>query len=281
MKLTSEKHILPYFKKFKDIKKIKKLDILKWQNELNAKDLSYKTKSKIRTYLVSVWKFGQRYFDIETDPITSVEPFRRTEAQKEMLFWTEEEFKCFISTVDDIVYRVFFSFLYLTGCRKGEALALRWKNIDFTKKTARIEKSITRRFDKAKHPTAKYLETLPKNIYSIRTVDLPQSLICLLQDYKMSNNYVEEYFVFAGDLPLAHSSLQRAFDKGIQKSNVKRIRIHDLRHSHASILIGKGLDVVSVAKRLGHSNIEETLNTYSHFLPQNKEKILQAIDIEI
>ena len=97
----------------------------------------------------------------------------------------------------------------------------------------------------------------------------------------MSNNYVEEDFVFAGDLPLAHSSLQRAFDKGIQKSNVKRIRIHDLRHSHASILIGKGLDVVSVAKRLGHSNIEETLNTYSHFLPQNKEKILQAIDIEI
>lgn len=281
MKLTSEKHILPYFRKFKDVRKIKKLDVLKWQNELNAKGLSYKYKSKIRTYLVTVWKFAQRYYDIETDPITGVEPFRRTEGKKEMLFWTEDEFKQFICNVDDIIYKTFFSFLYLTGCRKGEALALRWSSINFKQKTARIDKSITRRFNKDKHPNETYLETLPKNIYSIRTIDLPQSLISLLQTYKSTKDFTEDDFVFAGKSPLAPSSLQYAFDKGIAKSSVNRIRIHDLRHSHASILIGKGLDVVSVAKRLGHANIEETLNTYSHFLPQNKDKILKAIDIEL
>lgn len=281
MRTTAEKHILPYFDKFKNLTDIKKLDILKWQNRLNELNLSYKYKSKIRTYLVTVWKFGQRYYDVETDPISGVESFRRTEAKKEMLVWTEEEFKKFIDCVDDIVYRCLFSFLFMTGCRKGEALALRWKDIDLKNKTARIEKSITRRFDKSKHPDAAYLETTPKNIYSVRTVDLPQSLCDLLYAHKWCDCCEEDEFVFGGAAPLPNTTIARAFEDGIKKSGVKKIRIHDLRHSHASMLISKGLDIVSVAKRLGHANIEETLNTYAHFLPQNKEKILNAIEIKL
>lgn len=281
MRTTCQRHILPYFEKFASVNEIKKLDILKWQNTLNEQNLSYKYKSKIRTYLVSIWKFGQRYYDIETDPISGVESFRRTEARKEMQVWTEQEFSAFIDATDDIVYRCLFSFLYLTGARKSEALALRWTDIDLENKTARIEKSITRRFDKVKHPGVSYIETTPKNIYSVRTVDLPQSLTNLLAAYKWCDSCNDNEFVFGGEEPLANSTIARAFDEGIKKSSVKKIRIHDLRHSHASILIGKGLDIVSVAKRLGHANIEETLNTYAHFLPQNKEKILNAIEIKI
>lgn len=279
MRTTWQKHIMPYFAKFKAVQEIKKLDVLKWQNELNAQNLSYKYKSKIRTYLTTIWKFGQRYYDIETDPISGVEPFRRTEGKKEMQVWTEEEFKQFIATIDDIIYRCLFSFLFLTGCRKGETLALRWKDIDLEKQTAQIEKSVTRRFNKELHPNDSYLITTPKNIYSNRNVDLPKSLCDLLNTYKWVENCNDNDFVFTGNEPLANTTIARVMNYGIEKSGVKKIRVHDLRHSHASILISKGLDIVSVAKRLGHANVEETLNTYAHFLPQNKQKILEAIEI--
>ena len=220
----------------------------------------------------------QHYYDVETDPISGVEPFRNTTPKAEMQVWNEEEFSVFVEHIDSSVYKTFFSFLYMTGCRKGEALALRWKNIDFANKTVRIEKSITRRFDKKKHPDALWLETPPKNIYSVRTIDLPKKLISLLQEHKQKENGKANDFVFCGSAPFTATTIARNFDLAIEKSDIKKIRIHDLRHSHASYLISKGLDVVAVAKRLGHSDTHETLNTYAHFFAKDREKVIAVLD---
>jgi integrase len=278
MQTLWQRHIDPFFAQFQTVSKIKKIDILKWQTTLNEQGYSFRYKSKLRTFLSTVWKFGQRYYDIENDPITGVEPFRRTEPKQEMQVWNEQEFAEFINAVDDDVYVSLFSFLYSTGCRKGESLALRWKNIDTNKKTARIEKSITRRFDKAKHPNATWLETSPKNIYSVRTIDLSQKLVDLLVARQWLENAKPNDFVFGGDAPLPATTIQRNFDKAVEKSGVKKIRIHDLRHSHASFLISKGLDVVAVAKRLGHANTQETLNTYAHFFQKDRDKVRAVLD---
>ena len=271
-------HIAPFFARFETVSKIKKIDILRWQDYISQKGFSYNYKCKLRTVLSSVWKFGMRYHDIEHDPISSVESFRRTEAKKEMQVWNENDFAQFIDCVDDEMYKTFFTFLYSTGCRKGEVYALKWQNIDLDRQTARIEKTILRRFDRAKHPDKLWLEAPPKNIYSVRTIDLPKSLVAMLSVYKWLESPASTDFVFGCKNPLADTNVQRVFTKAISQSGVKTIRIHDLRHSHASYLISKGLDVVAVAKRLGHANTHETLNTYAHFFAKDREKIRAVLD---
>lgn len=271
-------HIAPFFENFESVSKIKKIDILRWQDYISQKGFSYNYKCKLRTVLSSVWKFGMRYHDIEHDPISGVESFRRTEAKKEMQVWNEQEFAQFIDCVDDEMYKTFFTFLYLTGCRKGEVYALKWQNIDLDHQTARIEKTILRRFDRLKHPDKLWLEAPPKNIYSVRTIDLPKSLVGMLSVYKWLESPQSNDFVFGGQAPLADTNVQRVFTNAIKKSGVKTIRIHDLRHSHASFLISQGLDVVAVAKRLGHAKTQETLNTYAHFFAKDRDKVRSVLD---
>lgn len=72
--------------------------------------------------------------------------------------------------------------------------------------------------------------------------------------------------------------MTRAFDKAIAAAGVPRIRIHDLRHSCASLLISEGISIVAVSHRLGHKNIEQTLNTYSHMMPRDNDKMLAALE---
>ena len=98
-----------------------------------------------------------------------------------------------------------------------------------------------------------------------------------ISTYGFSNNI----FVFGGQVPVSDQTLRRRFDSYAQKAGVKKIRIHDLRHSHASLLINKGQNILIVSKRLGHSNITQTLNTYSHLMPNMQLEIVGALNIDI
>jgi integrase len=262
-----KKHIYPYFKDFK-VNDIKQIDILNWQKTIDH--YSFEHKTKLRGILSSILKFGEKYFDL-TNNMKKVDNFRNLEKPKEMQFWTTEEFNKFISKIDDIQYKAFFSFLYLTGCRKGEALALNWNDIDFKNNTVSFNKSITRKVE----GFAWKITTL-KNIYSKRTIALPSNLIDLLILFSKSNPLSSE-FIFCGDRPFPEQTLTRKFEKFIRLAEIKRIRIHDLRHSHASYLISEGISIVAVAKRLGHSNIEQTLNTYAHLMPREENLLIEKL----
>lgn len=259
-------HILPYFKDFL-VKDISSKDILNWQNSIDK--YSYKHKSNIRTYLSSILNYADKYYKIPNQ-LKFVDSFRRGQSKKEMLVWSPEEFINFIDNVNDFKYKVFFYSLFYTGTRKGEMLATTWRDWDIDKKILNIDKTLT-----TKTFNNKYQITLPKNNSSIRQLSIPDILINMIIEYKKqfyeSN---EDDLVFK----LSETSIDRHKKNACKLAKVKEIRIHDFRHTHASFLISQGVSIVAVAKRLGHSNIEQTLNTYSHLMKSEDIKTVEALN---
>lgn len=265
-----EKHIIPAFSgRYFDEVTVR--DILAWQEALGASGLSFSYRAGLRGFLASIYKYAARYCEA-VNIIDRVEPPRNTDPPREMHFWTREQFRTFIEKVDDPTYALLFRTLYVTGCRKGEAFALTWEDFDPSAGTLTINKSVTRKTD-----GGAYAVTTPKNASSVRTVDLPTSLTSALLSHR-SESPDGARFIFGCDRPLSENTVTRAFDKAIAAAGVPRIRIHDLRHSCASLLISEGISIVAVSHRLGHKNIEQTLNTYSHMMPRDNDKMLAALN---
>ena len=97
-------------------------------------------------------------------------------------------------------------------------------------------------------------------------------------DEMKCESFNEDWFIFNREKPLPQTSIDRIKDKAIAEANVRRIRIHDLRHSHASNLISEGISIVAVSRRLGHSNIDMTLRVYTHLLEKNDEQLIDFIE---
>ncbi len=267
------KHIEPYLGN-RYVSEITKIDIFNWQALLDNQGYSYKYKSKIRGYVSVMLEYAVKYFDLPTNVVKQVDNFKNKTIKQEMQVWSFEEFKQFIELVQEDIYKTLFLTLYFTGCRKGEALALTWNDIDFNTNTLNINKSLTR-----KSENSTYSITTPKNNSSVRKILLPKILINALQELKQPN-YKADRLIFSDDngYPLAENTITRKFKHYTTLAGVKEIRIHDLRHSHASLLISQGESIVMVAKRLGHANIEQTLNTYSHMMPKEEQKLVAKLN---
>lgn len=268
------KHIEPFFCNFK-IKQITKPIVLEWQQSMEG--FSYKYKTKIRGVLYSFFKYLYYYYDIE-NVISHVEPFKKPITKKEMSIWSEYEFKNFINTFeDDILFKTFFTFLYYTGCRLGEALAINYNDIDFKTRTIKISKSITTKI--YKKTTEPYSVTTPKNASSIRTILLPNNIINCINEYlDYFPTAKQSKFLFGDDRPLDDHTIYRRLESHTKECGNKKIRIHDFRHSHASLLIQLGANIVLVAKRLGHSSTEQTLNTYAHLFPNSEQELIDLLN---
>ena len=193
-----------------------------------------------------------------------------------MEIWTPEEFSAAISTEKNPIYSAFFKTLYTLGCRRGEALALSWADINFEKQTININKSVTFKTINKKEGQS-YEITTPKNKGSVRTVAAPQFLLDILLGLKPEKNATEPPFVFGGESPLPATTIDRRLKNCADNVGIKRIRVHDLRHSCASYLIHSGVSIVAVSRQLGHTDIEQTLNTYSHILPDDRSQILNNL----
>lgn len=273
IKKIYDKHIKLYFGT-KLITKITKRDIFYWQIELDNQGYSYKYKTKIRCYISCIFDYAVKYFDLPNNVVKQVDNFKNNRIKQEIQVWSYDEYKKFISMVDDNIYRLLFSTLYFTGCRKGEALALTWKDIDFENRTLTINKSLTR---KCEYST--YTISTPKNNSSIRKLLIPSSLNdSLLHLKEQETNQDKLIFSDMKGYPLAENTISRKFKYYTHLAGVKDIRIHDLRHSHASLLISLGESIVLVAKRLGHANIEQTLNTYSHIMPNEEQRLIDKLN---
>ena len=174
-----KKHIKPFFEKYK-LKQITKNIILEWQQSIS--NYSYKYKQNLRTILYSFYKYLYYYYDID-NVVARVEPFKKPNIKKEMQIWTLKEFNNFINTIDnDILFKTFFTFLYYTGCRLGETLAINYNDLDLENKTLNICKSLTTKVhNKIQGQT--YSITSPKTSSSYRKILLPQTLINQLKKY--------------------------------------------------------------------------------------------------
>ena len=250
-----------------------------WRKKMLEYNLSNRTRNYVYKFLKTIMNFGTKWYGLNFSNIypkmtNFTDP---NEIKKEMEFWTYEEFKQFISVEKDLVFKSFFKTLYFCGLRKGEIRALTWNDINFDNSSLTVNKGLSDNVN-----GKKYIITSPKTLSSNRTLPMPKELVNdlleLKEYYKQFSNYSEEWFVFGGPLPLGDDKIRRRKNENCKLANVKQIRIHDFRHSCASLLINNGADITLVAKFLGHSKIEETLNTYSHMFKNKLNNIVSIID---
>ncbi|MFQ9968260.1 MAG: site-specific integrase, partial [Peptoniphilus sp.] len=185
----------------------------------------------------------------------------------EMLFWTQDEYERFIEAIKDKPESFYaFELLYWCGLRMGELLALTKEKFDFERHTLKIDESL-QRID------GKNVITAPKTKKSIRTIVMPEFLTEEIKEYIDSF-----YKLKPKDLifNFSKSYLHHEMDRGSKKSQVKRIRIHDLRHSHVSLLIELGFSATAIADRVGHESIDITYR-YAHLFPSKQKEMAMSL----
>lgn len=255
-------------------------DIEKWKQEMNNKNLAIRTKNDLMKYLKSVLNYGTRIYDFNfTSVYNKMTNFTDpNEMPKEMLFYTYEEFKQFISVETDLMFKSVFETLYFCGLRRGELRGLIWKNVDFDNR----EISITQNVVNVNGDSGYWNLTTPKTKTSVRKIPIPEVLLndlkLLKEKSKKYYGFNDKWFVFGDINPLHPDVLRRRKNENAKKAEVKQIRIHDFRHSCASLLINNGANITMVAKYLGHSKIDETLNTYSHMFRSKLDDIVNTIN---
>lgn len=238
-----------------------------WQSRVMEDDLSPGYLRMINNQTSALFNFGVKYYGMKENPCRIAGPMGKR-ASAPMHFWTVEEFNQFISVCPDQMGRVIFELLFWTGMRVGELIALTYKDFDFTAKTV----SITKTFHRIK---GEDIITAPKTQKSNRVISLPQFLVDMVKQYAAGIYGLDET---ARLFPITNSPIQDRMERYCKKSGVKKIRVHDLRHSHASFLIEQGFSPLLIAERLGHENIETTLGTYSHLYPNKQGQLVEKIE---
>ena len=267
-----DKKILPYFGKRK-ISEIQTKEVIAWQNDLlQQKDKTGKPYSEcylktIHNQFSAIFNHAVRFYALRTNPAAKAGNMGN-EKRKEMLFWTTEEYKKFSEAVIDKPVSFYaFEMLYWTGMRLGELLALTMEDFDFEKNTVRINKSYQRL-------QGQDVITTPKTPKSNRTIKLPKFLAEEMQEYfAMLYDQKPTDRIFL----VTKSFLHHEMERGCKLSGVKKIRIHDLRHSHISHLIDLGFSAVAIADRVGHESIDITYR-YSHLFPSKQVAMADRLD---
>ena len=268
-KTVLQTHILPFFGS-KPINEIKASDVRRWQAKLMSSPNNYSQTylKKINTELNSIINYAKRFYDLNTNPCGKADTIGKAKAE-EMDYWTYDEYIAFREGVKDkpLSY-ICFEVLYWTGMREGELLALSPADIDLDNKIISINRTYQR-------IGGKDVFTSPKTRKSKRKIPIPDFLCQELSDYIQSR-----YMLDADErlFPVTKSYLSHEMIRGCKNTGVKKIRIHDVRHSHASLLINQGCDALMLADRLGHEKVSTTLNTYSHLFPHKQQELVHSLE---
>lgn len=266
--------LMPYFKDKKMVD-IKPRDIITWQNKMivgkGEDETGYSPTylKALQAQLSAIFNHAVRLYELPSNPVRKAGTMGESYA-KEMLFWTKEEYLAFIPFMANKPYSYYgFELLYWCGFRMGELRALTASDFDFKKGTI----SITKSYQRIK---GRDVITSPKTKKSIRVVHMPQMVANEMQDY-INNMYglKDDERLF----PISKSYLHHEMDRGVKASGVKRIRIHDLRHSHVSLLIHMGFTALAIGNRVGHES-EKITYRYSHLFPSVQSNMALALDKE-
>ena len=261
----------------------------KWKVTIEQKNLALNTKKSAYKIFRALLNFGVKMEYLSYNPLTKIGNFKDSfNIRPEMKVYTKDEFTRFISTTKRLAqereikqcdlsewdYYVFFSIAYFTGLRKGEIHALKWSDIDGIHLS--VKRSITQKLKGGDR------ETPPKNKSSIRTIQMPLPLIRILNEHRARqeklNHFTKDHYICGGIRSLRDSTLQKRNANYAKLSGLDVIRIHDYRHSHVSVLVNAGINIKEIARRLGHSRVEETWNTYAHMYPQEEEKAIDVLN---
>lgn len=247
--------------------------------------LSLRTKQNVYGELRAFLNYAVKMDYLPKNPLMRVGNFKDPNTlHKEMDFYTADEFRAFIAKALECAqnspnnsewdYYVFFNIAFYTGMRKGEIHALKWSDIDGD--YISVKRSITQKLK------GEDRETPPKNKTSIRTLQIPEPLKKILADhkarYRSLQGFSDDFRICGGTRPLRDTSIQKANERYAKLAGLKTIRIHDFRHSHASLLANNGINIQEIARRLGHAKIEMTWNTYSHLYPREEERAVNILN---
>lgn len=251
-------HILVVFKD-KDINKITSFDCQGFINSLT----SYATGKKIYDYAKSVMEYAFKLSLIKENPFDKVIIPQFKKYKKHINYLDKEEVKKLMEVIDDEMWYAYFRLLIYAGLRKSEALALHWSDIDFKKSTITINHTI------GFGDNSKLIRQAPKTESSQDEILLDAETLQILRNLKKTTSSI---IVFNNNGKYIYPSrVGEALTKYTTLANIKRIRVHDLRHTHASLLISSGASIKAVQQRLRHADIKTTMNIYAH-LTKDAEK---------
>lgn len=264
--------ILPTFGS-KAIETITPADIRKWQNDLkNAKkkDGSPYSPAYLNNIVLEcseVFNYAVRFYGLRSNPI-KIAGNTAGHKVKRIDFWTQEEFKTFIDTfAPEDPYKTLFIVLYYTGMREGELLALTPADIDYDAGMITVNKTY--------HMIAgKDVVTPPKTAKANRCVTMPPFLADVLKTHQTRLYGIRQHDRL---FPYADTTIDRKMREHTKIAGLKKLTVHGLRHSHASLLIELGFSALLVAERLGHENVSTTLNTYSHLFPSKQSEVADRL----
>ena len=287
-KTTLKLHIIPILGEYK-IDKLTVPVLEEWKRQIEDKGLSIRMRKNIYGEFRAMLNYAVKLEYLPNNPLLKVGNFRAPlELKKEMQYYTAEEFKKFISEARKLAeeseksgslyewnYFVFFCIAFFMGMRKGEIYALQWTDIK-NGNLMSITKSLNQKMDNNN------LVTPPKNASSIRTIEIPEPLQEVLTEHKercrQIDGFSEGLYICGGKQPVRDSTVQKYNKRFAEQAGIKQIRLHDFRHSHASLLANEGINIQEVARRLGHSDIEITLKTYAHLYPRESERAVSVLN---
>lgn len=269
-----ETHVIPILGNF-SLVSLSATDILRWQDKImnyrNPKTGNPYTKSYLKTInlqLTAVLSHAVKYYNLPENAAIkagSMGDNKHLEAD----FWTYEEAILVLDELmDNPLYHMAVSFLYYTGCREGEMLALTWDKIDIRTRHVTIDS------------TYQILEGKPhigppKTPQGFRKIMLPDFLIDELIEFR---NLVykpnPENRIFAG---ITKSSLNRILKSAAERAGVKPITPHQIRHSHVSLLANLGFEAVGIGQRIGHKSVDITYR-YAHMFPSTQKKLVECLE---
>lgn len=279
-----ETHIIPHL----GTKRLKSLNLhtLKaWKQTISEKGLSSTFEKNIFGELRALLNYAVKMEHIDSHPLARLGNFKDAyETKKTISYYTADEFKKFIEKAKkhaeiqtDLYewnYYVFFNIAFYTGMRKGEINALKWSDIE--NNTIYVRRSIAQKVKGGDR------ETPTKNRSSNRDIQLPLPLMKILDEHKarcaLADKFTDEWRICGGERCLRDSSISNRNIQFSEAAKVKTIRIHDFRHSHASLLANAGINIQEIARRLGHAKIEITWNIYSHLYPKEEERALKVLN---
>lgn len=254
----------------------------KWRAQINKTNLCDRYKTDIQKFIKQVINFAEKQWDFNLRKFyNKLEPFKTPGAlKKEMDFYEPEEFFKFISVVDDLRYKCFFELLYYCGLRRSEARGLQWKHIDFKNKLLTVSQQVLNPSNS--NASTEWYISSTKTEASNRTIPVPTTLLNDLSELKRTNEkfskFKQTWFVLGDDVPMATGRMYFYRDKYAEKAGIRRIRLHDFRHSCASALISGAAPITAVSNFLGHSETTETLETYTHMFKKDLANVPKFFD---
>lgn len=263
------RHILPHLGEL-PINQITVATVRAWQNTVmqskaifSGRPLSPHTLRNISVCLSSLLNYAVRFHGLPRNPVQIARGMGKARAHLD--FWELDEYEKFLSVIDDPDDRLPFEVLFLSGMRLGEMLALTPADVDFRSDKISITKTYNWKL--------KYVSP-PKTETSTRTISMPHAVIESIKKY-IDGLYEPPARIFEH---VSQKTLTARLTKYAALAGVHRIRLHDLRHSHASFLIHSGVPITAISRRLGHANPKITLEVYSHVYESSDADISKILE---